>query len=248
MTASRKTPVPTIGITKPSRRENAAYALVKLGVRLAGARAVAVTTAAAPKRQIDGLILGGGEDVFPMLFDDTPKQGYVYDRARDSLEIMLCDKAIKDDVPVLGICRGAQLINVAYGGSLHLDMAAAYEDAHYPDSLLAKIFYRKKIKVVPGSSIARALRRPETLVNSLHKQSVKTLGDGLEATAVERNGVVQAIEDRSRSFVLGVQFHPEFMLHRRRFRNIFKLLVENAKRTASFTPMEVAAVIEKAAA
>lgn len=222
---------------------------------LAGGEALALTTDSIHVvGRLDAVILGGGQDIFPMLFEDTPKQGYVYDRARDAMEISLANAAIAKNVPVLGICRGAQLLNVAYGGSLHLDLKGAFDDADYPDSLYSKIFFRKRIKTTPGSLIRIALREKETNVNSLHKQAVKRLGEHLTATAVEPNGIIQAIEDPRRAFVLGVQFHPEFMLHRAMFRRIFRSLVDATGEAAldaaaiSAIGREVAASNAKAAA
>jgi putative glutamine amidotransferase len=223
--------------------------LVALGVRIAGGEPVAITAKSEkPDRDLDGVILGGGQDVFPMLFDDTPKQGYVYDRARDEMEISLAQTALERDVPVLAICRGAQLLNVAYGGTLHLDMTEAYEDAHYPDSLFAKAFYRKPITTVADSIIRRALGVKRAFVNSLHKQSVKELGDGLRATAVEPNGVIQAIEDANRPYVLGVQFHPEFMLHKKMFRQVFGSLINAAQSAPSLEPAALKQLEQRVAA
>lgn len=221
---------PRIGITRPRGRDRGAYSLLALGVRLGGAKPVALTPGepTAPQN-LDGLILGGGGDIFPMLYDDVPKQGYLYDRDRDALEIALAQRASDEDIPVMGVCRGAQLLNIMRGGSLHLDASKAYEDANYPDSILAKIFFRKPVSASTGSIISRALGGERSFVNSLHKQSIKRVGEGLEVTAREPNGIVQAIEDPRKRFFLGVQFHPEFMLHREKFRRIFELLSEAAK-------------------
>lgn len=220
---------PRIGITKPRGSAHGAYSLIALGVRLSGATPVALTPGDdSPPRPIDGLILGGGGDIFPMLYDDVPKQGYLYDRDRDALEVGLAMQASEENIPVMGICRGAQLLNVMRGGSLHLDASKAYEDAHYPDSFLAKIFFRKPIATNAGTIIRRALGTEKSMVNSLHKQSIKRVGESLEVTAREPNGIVQAIEDPRKHFFIGVQFHPEFMLHRRKFRRIFDLLSEAA--------------------
>jgi putative glutamine amidotransferase len=224
---------PRIGITKPKGRDHGSYSLIALGVRLSGATPVALTPGDAISPQsVDGLILGGGGDIFPMLYDDVPKQGYLYDRERDALEIGLAKRASDEDIPVMGVCRGAQLLNVMRGGSLHLDASKAYEDAHYPDSFLAKIFFRKPIAAIAGSIIQRALGSEKAFVNSLHKQSIKRVGEGLEVTAREPNGIVQAVEDPRKRFFVGVQFHPEFMLHRRKFRRVFKLLSEAAKNSS----------------
>lgn len=225
---------PKIAITKPHGEEYPAYLCLAAGVRLAGGDPFAVTSQSINDDTVfDGVVIGGGQDVFPMLYDDTPKHGYAYDQPRDEMDMRIVEKAAEDGTPVLGVCRGAQLINVVRGGSLHMSVNKAYEDADYPDSLLAKVFYRKKIVTEAGSLIRQALRRRLARVNSLHKQSVKRLGDGLVATAKEDNGVIQAIEDPEHPFFMGVQFHPEFMLHRTQFRRIFELLIEHAKKRST---------------
>jgi len=227
---------PVIAITKPDNADFAAFLCVATAVRLAGGAPKPVTAETRNRLgSVDGLLLGGGQDVFPMHFDDTPKQGVVYDEPRDEMDMALAARAHESRAPVLGICRGAQLMNVVRGGSLHLDMAEAYEDADYPSSVLAKIFYRKSIETEEGSIVHRALGQRCAKVNSLHTQSVKELGEGLAATACEKNGVVQAIEDETHPFFLGVQFHPEFLIHRRKFRRIFELFVDAAARSDAFS-------------
>lgn len=222
---------PKIAITKPDGKEFLSYLCVAIAVRLAGGRPFPLTAETIDdETTFDGIVVGGGQDVFPMLYDDTPKHGYAYDQPRDAMDIKLVARARQENIPMLGICRGAQLMNVARGGSLHLDTSAAYENANYPDSLWAKIFFRKKIVTEPGSIIRQSIGERVASVNSLHKQAAKTLGHGLTATAREENGVVQAIEDPQMTFFLGVQFHPEFLIHRSQFRRIFSFLVESARR------------------
>jgi putative glutamine amidotransferase len=178
---------------------------------------------------VNGVIFGGGDDIFPMLYDDTPKQGHVYDRARDALEIATAEQASAQRIPAFGICRGAQLLNVVRGGSLHADVSAEYEDAAYPNGVFDKIFYRKSIVIEEESSLAKAVRATTLEVNSLHKQAIKQVGNGLRATAKERNGVIQAVEDSSHPFYMGVQFHPEFLTYRAEIRRIFDAFVEAAR-------------------
>ena len=221
---------PLIGITKPSTGDNLAFLCICLGVWLAGGRPVRLT-ASAPHAQdrIAGLVLGGGADVFPGLYDTAPKRGYAYDRTRDEMEIEWARRAEAENIPVLGICRGAQLLNVIAGGTLHLEVRKAYKDIDYPSTTLGHIFYRKTVLIAPGSRLARAIRADRTRVNSIHKQAIDDVGDGLAVTAQERNGVVQAIEGAGPRFTLGVQFHPEFLLHRAAFRRIFRDFVDAAR-------------------
>lgn len=224
---------PLIGVTKPTRGDNLAFLCICFGVWLAGGRPVRLT-AHAPRTQerIAGLVLGGGADLFPGLYSIAPQTGYAYDRLRDDMEIEWARRALAERVPVLGICRGAQLMNVIAGGTLHLEVRKAYKDIDYPSTVLGHIFYRKTVMLAPGSQLARAIGASSARVNSIHKQAIDRVGDGLAVTAVERNGVVQAIEGAGARFYLGVQFHPEFLLHRRKFRGVFRRFVQAARKGA----------------
>lgn len=220
---------PCIGITKPEHGDNAAYAAIKLAVRLAGGRAQKMAPGMSWRRhRIDGLILGGGSDVFPEFYDAEAVEDAQYDRGRDEMEMYWARKARENDLPVLGICRGAQLLNVAHGGTLHQDLSS-YDNADYPSSFLGHAFYRKKVEIEPGSLMHDIFGVGETRVNSIHKQAIDRPGKGLRVTAREANGVIQAVEDPARRFCLGVQFHPEFLLYRADSRRIFQRLVEEAR-------------------
>jgi putative glutamine amidotransferase len=161
------------------------------------------------------------------------------DPARDALENELLKRAIRDGAPVLGICRGAQLINVHLGGTLHRDVATFYVESPNPWT----VFPRKRVNLQPGSHLAELLGRTEAVVNSLHRQAVGLLGNGLVATARERNGVVQGIETPDPSFLVGVQWHPEYMPQRPEQRRLFREFVRAARehalkgREASATPV-----------
>jgi len=227
---------PVIAVTKPAGRGYLPYAALSFALRLVGARPVSVSSVDdVDGLEIQGVLLGGGDDVFPAFLEEPPAESDRFDRARDEIELRLAEAASAADVPLLGVCRGVQVINVARGGSLYLDTRAAYEDADYPDGFLGHVFYRKQIKTDPGTLIRRTLRKKLARVNSLHRQSIRRLGDGLVVTARERNGVVQAIEDPSRRFLLGVQFHPELILYRAMHRRIFALFRETASRTTPRT-------------
>lgn len=228
---------PVIAITKPKKKENLAYGAVAAAVALAGGKPVALTPAEQREELlVNGYVFGGGQDIFPMVYDETPKQGYLYDRDRDALEIAAVRQAVKEDIPALGICRGAQLMNVVRGGALHADVSAEFEDAAYPNGVWDKAFFRKRIFLEAGSALRDSIRSETTTVNSLHKQAIKRVGDGLRITAKEKNGVIQAIEDDGLSYFLGVQFHPEFLIYRQDIRRIFESLIKCAARRA---PVEV---------
>ena len=225
---------PIIGITKPDRKDNLAYSCIWLSVWLAGGKPVKITHRNAQSVQdVDGLVLGGGSDVFPALFQDepTPKENYIYDHDRDEMELFWLRKAERQKIPILGICRGAQLMNVGRGGALHMDVRLAYENAHYPTGWLDHLFYRKMIHIEKGTLLHKILGKDKMRVNSIHKQSISDLAPDLKITAKEDNGVIQAIENPAYPFWLGVQFHPEFLIYRRVFRGFFKHFIKAARDT-----------------
>ncbi len=178
--------------------------------------------------EFDGLILMGGKDIHPDHYGGKVKENYPYFLDRDELEFSMLQKAVKDKKPVLGICRGAQLVNIHFGGSLFLDVRQVYEKNKYPTNFFAQTFYRKRI-VLKKESLISALARCKYCksVNSLHTQAVDKLGEGLDVTAEEMNGVVQAIEHKELP-ILGVQFHPELLFYRSFPRSIFKWLIKKA--------------------
>lgn len=148
------------------------------------------------------------------------------DAARDELEMRLLESAIHRRLPVLGICRGEQLINVHFGGSLHQDLKSFYIE----DPEVRTILPRKRIMVEPNTRLARVLGTKPRTVNALHQQAIATLGAGLIAAAKDRNGIIQAIEHESLPFVIGVQWHPEYLPQQKRQRAIFEALVDQARR------------------
>lgn len=221
---------PVIGITRPEEGDWLAYQAIQFAVWLAGGNPLPLS-ARAPREPhlIDGLVFGGGGDIFPEHFGAAPKDAYRYDRRRDDMELTWNAVAVEHDIPVLGICRGAQMMNVAAGGTLHLDLSA-YEDANYPTHAFHQIFYRKKVSVDAQSALHRLTDQNVLSVNSIHSQAIQTVGAGYRVTARETNGVIQAIENPDRAFAVGVQFHPEFLIYRARFRRLFSGLVDAARK------------------
>jgi putative glutamine amidotransferase len=222
---------PLIGITRPDRGDGFSYVCAWLSLWLSGARPVAIR-AGRPREDLplDGLLLAGGQDVHPALFHDQPKADYAYDLDREAMELAWLDRARTADLPTLGVCRGAQLMNVGAGGALQMDLAAAYPLTRYPGHWLEQLVFRKTVRIEAGSTLAAVAGSDAMSVNSIHRQAIGRLGSGLVVTARETNGVIQAIEDPSRRFWLGLQFHPEYLFYRRRPRLIFRAFVSAAAR------------------
>lgn len=153
------------------------------------------------------------------------KKGHGLDKDRDQLEFNLVAQAEKKGIPVLGICRGSQLINVYFKGSLHQDINPFYEEEPNPYS----VFPVKTVFIKAGSKLAEILEVPELRVNALHRQAVKERGTHIEVVAQEENEVVQAIESTTHDFIVGVQWHPEYLVQKKHHRRIFKALVQAAK-------------------
>lgn len=222
---------PSIAITKPTKGNRLSWICIRLSVWLANGKSFVMTPNNYKQRieQMQGLIISGGTDIHPARYGHNPKQDYSYDLERDEMEFALLDYAMKNNLPVLGICRGAQLINIAHGGTLHLNIALAYEKAEYPNGTLARIFFRKPMQTVVGTLLHKLVKCDDCTVNSMHTQSVDKLGDGLVISSQEPNGVVQAIEHPEKEYLLGVQFHPEYLQHRPQDRRIFKALIEASR-------------------
>ena len=144
--------------------------------------------------------------------------------ARDELEMKLIDQAVQRRLPMLGICRGEQLINVYFGGTLHQGLAGLYVE----DPEVRTILPRKRIVVEEGSCLAGVLGRRPVRVNALHRQAIDRLGRGMRVGARDRNGIVQAIEHESLPLVVGVQWHPEYLPQMPQQRALFRALVRRA--------------------
>ena len=166
--------------------------------------------------RMDGLLLAGGEDVHPREFGEevAPYCGEI-DETRDQVELRLARWALRERKPILAICRGIQVLNVAAGGSLLQDIETQHPDpmAHRWNEA-AKGDRWHPIVAAEGSRLARALGTTQLEVNSAHHQALKALGADLVVSARSADEIVEAVEGTNGSFVLGVQFHPERMLER----------------------------------
>lgn len=163
-------------------------------------------------KHLDGLVLQGGADVSPQSYSQVAtRPEWSGDRARDMYELELLHEFVEADKPVLGICRGCQLINVAFGGSLYQDIASDVPSAiEHVNDLYDRHYH--ELRFTEGSSLARLFPvQSRPVVNSIHHQAVKTLGRDLMVEATSGNdNIVEAIRYRKANFVVGLQWHPEF--------------------------------------
>ena len=183
---------------------------------------------------IDGLLLTGGGDIHPDNFDaECHPTLYNIDEDRDDLEIPLCQDAIAADLPVFGICRGIQIMSVAMGGSLYQDIPSEFPEDASPQSQINGVDSRHPIEIVMGSRLNQITGKRADEVNSAHHQAVREKGEGFEVTARTTEGIIEAMENRSKRFVLGVQYHPERMLETADFREHRRKLFEAFIQAAS---------------
>jgi putative glutamine amidotransferase len=211
-------------------------------VEQAGGRPRILEVSDSPRKvvaEIDGLVLTGGGDVDPVLYREDRHESVVdAEPGRDEFEIDLAHRAMDTDIPILAICRGAQVLNVAAGGTLLQDIPSAI-DTTLPHSIQEpKHEIAHEITVTPGSRLQRALGvalsgGQTCRVNSRHHQSVGRLGRSLLASATAPDGVVEAIEADDTDFCIGVQWHPENFWRTGEFRGLFESFVAAAKKRSS---------------
>lgn len=163
----------------------------------------------------DGLLLLGGHDVNPCHYDESDHSCVGVNDERDDLEFALLTRALKKEIPVLGICRGMQLMNVALGGSLYQDVrkdmpGGIVHDHHYHGkTVMPRDHHAHPVDVTAKTMLYKITKAKKLRVNSLHHQGVKVLGKDLIASAHAPDGLVEAIEIQKYPFGLGVEWHPE---------------------------------------
>jgi putative glutamine amidotransferase len=228
--------MPTIGITACRKIEDYRQSVLHVGgeVRVLepGERVSDVIGA------IDGLLLSGGEDIDPARYGEAPHPSVDVNAARDAFEIELVAKAREAQLPLFAICRGAQVLNVALGGSLVQDIPSQMPGAldhrlpvppHQSFSLAHEVWIDK------DTLLSRLMRErlndsDSCEVNSRHHQAIKQVAPGLTVSATAPDGVIEAIEDPAARFCLGVQWHPENFWRTGEFRPLFEGFVEACKR------------------
>jgi putative glutamine amidotransferase len=211
----------------------------RLALARAGARSIRLVAGdGLPSEPLHGLVIGGGDDIGAEIYGGTVIPDVRIDPERDKLELKLLEAALPAGVPVLGICRGSQMINVALGGSLHTDIYEVYVHAPKMRTVLPK----KTVSIVQHSRLDRILRCNPCRVNALHHQSVDRLGRGLRVVARDESGIVQGIESETAEFLIGVQWHPELLVWKAAQQRIFATLASAASQAKVTLPHEVAAV------
>lgn len=163
---------------------------------------------------LDGLLLPGGADVDPSGYQEEPHpQTQGTDPPRDDVELKLVGWALEDGMPILGLCRGLQIINLALGGTLYQDLADELPGAIKHDYLPSAGYTRDRlshdVRLVEGSKLAAIVGETTLPVNSMHHQGIRDLGRGLVPVAIAPDGLVEGIELPSHPFLVAVQWHPE---------------------------------------
>jgi putative glutamine amidotransferase len=197
---------------------------------------------------IDGLLITGGYDIDPTYYheDDLYSKGMLGDlkplsdedaglfakfsKKRDLTELALVKKAYNQGIPIMGICRGTQVINVAMGGNVYQDilLQEASKQNHSVVDKWNEVAH--DILIEEDSHLYKALKKTRLGVNSLHHQSLKDIGDNLKVVAAAEDGIVECIEGLDHRFVLGVQWHPEMMAHDDDHQSIVRYFVDQCNR------------------
>lgn len=216
---------------EPGGRRDLALALAYPGAVSTGGAAPVIVPPYAPEDdveaildRVDGVVLSGGPDIHPCLYgqEEHPELGPT-DIGLDRFEVGFVRRALERDLPLLGICRGAELLNVALGGTLiqHVEGHRQTEEARIPGH---------DVRVEEGSRLAGVLGQTDVAVNTFHHQAIDKLGGGVRAVAWSADGLVEGIEVSGRDFALGVQWHAEGMIDEPSQRRLFSQFAEAARR------------------
>lgn len=227
--ARRSLPIadrPRVGVTGTHQFISPSWLFLSLAVRLAGGTPRRIHIHQRAKlEELEAVIVSGGDDIHPNLYESEPARQASYDRKRDELELEHIRYAQAHGLPLLGICRGHQLINVARGGSLHQDINPSRLHTSRRRSLLPK----KRVRVAAHTRLHQVLRNSEIKVNTLHSQAIDRVGPGLRGVAFDRDNFIQAIESINGQPILGVQWHPEYLFFLPAQFRIFRWLTKEAQ-------------------
>ena len=221
---------PVIGYITAPKGDILLSVLVDAVIRLSGGKPVRVKREPASAAwRFDGLILMGGLDIHPSRYDASIEVESQFDPDRDALETSWLQHAKDHDLPVMGVCRGLQMLNVFYGGDLHqtLDPDMTRD---WPNGPIGYAFFRKPITLTGESLLASSVAPHESVwVNSLHRRAVRKVAPGFHAIACGERGGVQAIQSDTAPLRLGVQFHPELLVYRRDMRRLFRTFIKQCQ-------------------
>ncbi len=184
-------------------------------------------------RLADGILFSGGEDVHPKYFNE----GVIADNLkicsrRDSFEMRLAEKALPMDIPLLGICRGMQLLNIATGGNIYQDIGIQYKtDINHSKADRGKTDIVHKVRLAENTKLSDIYGSGTKGVNSFHHQAVKDLAPVFKASAYSEDGLIEAYEQEGERFIVGLQWHPEMLIEKYPEElRIFKSFIESARK------------------
>ena len=217
---------PRVGVTGNARRWAPSWWCTRLALRLAGAVAERISIRHPPSgRPLAALVIGGGNDISPEHYGGDLDAKVKLDPERDELEMAWIERALEKEIPLLGICRGAQLINVVLGGRLHQDIRQMRRRTYNRPGLLPT----KQVRLVPESILAEVCGKMRLRVNSLHHQAIKDPGRDLKVVGWDLDDITQAIECPSGRSIIGVQWHPEYLFYLPSQFALFRWLLRRAK-------------------
>lgn len=197
-------------MTGSARRWAPSWWCIWLLLRLVGAVPERISVRHPPSGEpLHGLIISGGNDIGPEHYGGDLEAKVETDPDRDLLEIAWIRKALEGRLPLLGICRGAQLINVVLGGTLHQDIRLLRKRTYNRPGLLPT----KQVRLDSGSLVAEICGKTRLRVNSLHHQAIRELGKDLKLVGRDLDDITQAVEASDGRRIIGVQWHPEYLLY-----------------------------------
>lgn len=206
---------PIIGISPNYSYETKEYSLNEdyvLAIEKAGGCPIVLLPHQPLPDFLDGLLLTGGGDIDPLLFGEEPlHQSGEINPLRDAYEMRICQEALDLNLPLLGICRGMQIMNIVTGGGIYQDIGVQTGTTLKHIQQAPRTYGTHSIFIEDNTVLSALWENKRTIVNTLHHQSCSTLGEGFLASAKSADGLIEAIEHTKKRFAVGVQWHPEAM-------------------------------------
>ncbi|MCW8947947.1 MAG: gamma-glutamyl-gamma-aminobutyrate hydrolase family protein [Sedimenticola sp.] len=217
---------PRIGVTGNARRWSPSWWCTQLVLRIAGGHPERISVRHRfSGERLAALIIGGGDDINPEHYQGETHAKIKIDPERDQIEIEWIRYALENKIPLLGICRGAQLINVVMGGTLHQDIRQLRKLTYNRPGLLPT----KQVRLANDSRLTQICGKTRLRVNSLHYQAIKDHGTDLKAVGWDLDQIIQAVESTTEHHIIGVQWHPEYLFYLPSQYALFRWLVQGQR-------------------